>query len=200
MRSSQYFSFGLFGAMLLLALCVIIRPDSLAVNYGLSYFGIFLSTIVPYAAAFMLYAFCLWKASEMSIEDSRQNTIIAWVMRIMAIQVIGLLLTPFNHLYNIHVFFGAGLFSLQLVLSISFIIWITNNWLNVLLVVIEFLSGLASLYYLPQAHGLLLQTQFVFQLAFGFLLMRTLTKLEVLDVTQPLHQLHRVHLPCWYKN
>ncbi len=188
---SQFVSIGLFSAMALLCLCVIIRPDSLAVNYGLSYFGIFLSTVVPYAAAFMLYAFCLWQASVINLDDIRHSRFIGWIMRIMSIQIIGLILTPFNRLYNVHVFFGAGLFSLQLLLSVSFIVWIASNWLNVTLVLIEFLSGVASLYYLPQAHGLLLQTQVIFQFAFGLLLIRTLTKIEVSDEAHSLHQLPR---------
>lgn len=186
MRSSQSFSFGLFGALILLGLCVIIRPDSLSVNYGLSYFGIFSSTIVPYAAAFLIYALFLWKASEVRFEDSRRGKILTWVMRVMSIQVIGLLLTPYNRLYNVHVFFGASLFSLQLLLSLALLKWLVYNWINTSLVIAEFLSGLASLYYLPLSHGLLLQTQVVFQLVFGFLLIRMLRSIETSKVTRPI--------------
>jgi len=180
-RPSQYISFGFFGAMVLLGLCVVIRIESLSVKYGLSYFGIFLSTIIPYTAAFLLYAFCLWKASDLQLEDPRRGTVLNWILKIMAVQVIGLLLTPYNHLYNIHVFFGAGLFSLQLVLSLLLIKWLLFNWVNLTLVMIEFLSGVASLYYLPQSRGLLLQTQVIFQLAFGYLLIRALASLETSD-------------------
>ena len=187
-RPSQYVSYGLFGAMILLGLCVIIRPDSLSVNYGLSYFGIFISTIVPYAAAFMLYAFFLWRASEVRLENSRRAKAITWSMRIMSIQVIGLLLTPYNRLYSIHVFFGASLFSLQLLLSLALLKWLVTNNLNAGLVIIEFLSGLASLYYLPRSTGMLLQTQVIFQLAFGILLIRALGSIETTTVAEPVQQ------------
>lgn len=187
-RPSQYVGFGLFGATLLFGLCVFIRTDSLRVNYGLSYFGIFWSTIVPYTAGFLLYAFCLWKASDIQLENSRRSLVLAWTLRIMSIQMIGLLLTPYDRLYNIHVFFGAGLFSLQLVLSFLLLKWLLLNWINVALVFIEFLSGLVSLYYLPQSRGLLLQTQVIFQLAFGYLLIRTLSILETSSIEQTLQQ------------
>lgn len=177
-RPSRYIGFGLLGAMILLALCVFIRPDSLRVNYGLSYFGIFVSTVIPYSAAFLLYAFSLWKASDITLEDVRLSNVYSWVMKIMAIQVVGLILTPYNRLYDIHVFFGAGLFSLQLLLSLALLKWLVSNWINIGLFLIEFLSGLASLYFLPLSQGLLLQTQVIFQLAFGILLFRVLSSLE----------------------
>lgn len=189
-RPSQYISFGLIGAMILLGLCVIIRPDSLSVNYGLSYFGIFTSTIIPYAAAFLLYAFSLWKASDLTLGSPIITKTLNWAMRIMSIQVIGLILTPYNRLYGIHVFFGAGLFSLQLLLSFMLLKWLISNWINIGLVVMEFLSGLASLYYLPQTHGLLLQTQVIFQLAFGVLLIRALGNLETSSISRSLQQVH----------
>ena len=174
-RPSQYITFGLISATTLMVLCVLIRPDSLSVDYGLSYFGVFLSTLVPYTAAYMLYAFCIWKASLIQLEQVWRQRILAWLLRIMAVQIIGLLLTPYNRLYNIHVFFGIGLFSLQIILSLFMVAkWLAANWMNISLLLIEILAGLASLYYLPRAQGMLLQTQVVFQLAFAFLLIRGL--------------------------
>jgi hypothetical protein len=174
LTAAQYIEIGMATAFPLLLLCTLLRPNSLSVNYGLSYFGVFLSTIVPYALAFCAYAFCLWKASESEFIKIKQPTIVRWFLRIMVIQIIGLLLTPYTRFYNIHVFFGAGLFSLQLLLSLLCIIWSSLDLLNVSLLLIEFGSGLAALYYLPRATGLLLQVQVVFQLAFGLLLVRVL--------------------------
>jgi hypothetical protein len=64
-RSIAYVAYGLTLAAVMLAVCIVIRPQSLRVDYGLSYLGVFTDTIVPYAVALLGVAYCMWRASEL---------------------------------------------------------------------------------------------------------------------------------------
>ena len=97
-------------------------------------------------------------------------------LRIMAILLIGLVLTPHTLVDPIHMAIGATLFSLQLLLSIWFLAKIDRSWQSIGLVLLEFFWGVASFYYLLKPHGLLLQGQLIFQIAFGVLLIRILNR------------------------
>jgi hypothetical protein len=183
-RPSRYITYGLAAAIVLLTFCIILRPESLNVDNGLSYFGTLKTTIVPYTIAYLLYALSLWKVSTIRFGSLWQHRIFTWVFRIMIVQIIGLLLTPGNSVYDIHLFFGSGLFVLEVLLSTCLVAWLAFSWLNVSLVMAEIFSGIASFYFLPWTRGPLLQTQVLFQLAFGILLIRALTVLEL----KPLHR------------
>ena len=94
-RSIAYVAYGLTLAAVMLAVCIVIRPQSLRVDYGLSYLGVFTDTIVPYAVALLGVAYCMWRASEL-VTDFDHGLIIGRSMKIMACQLIGLLVTPYT--------------------------------------------------------------------------------------------------------
>ena len=173
-RPSQYLIYGSLISFGLLLLCVFIRPDSLSVDNGLSYFGIYKLTVIPYGAALLLYAFCLWKASAASDNRAWQRRILSWSLKLMALLVVGILATPDTFLGSLHMFLGSSLFILQLILSLLLLKWLTPHLINFALFGLELLSGIAAWYYLPLSRGPLLQTQVVFQLAFIGLLARTI--------------------------
>lgn len=179
--SARKVTYGLAAAFVLLAVCVLIRPAGLAANDGLSYFGGFATTIVPYSLAFFLNAFFCWEAAKGLNNGHFPYKYAATSLRVMAVLLIGLLLTPHELVNYIHTKIGAALFSFQLVLSIWLLIKVYFNWQNAALVLSELLSGVAALYYLPKAHGLLLQAQVIFQLAFGILLIRVLNKKTIVN-------------------
>jgi len=85
-RSIAYVAYGLTLAAIMLAVCILIRPESLRVDYGLSYLGVFTNTIVPYAVALLGVADCTWRASEL-VTDLDHSLIIGRSMKIMVVQV-----------------------------------------------------------------------------------------------------------------
>jgi hypothetical protein len=178
-RSIAYDAYGLALAALMLVVCIVIRPQSLRVDFGLSYLGVNTDTIAPYAVALVGFAYSLWRASELVI-DYGHGLIVGRSMRIMACQMIGLLLTPYTRFGEVHEFFGATLFLVQLGLACLAIKWLGGSDRHfAVLTGIMFLGGLAAAYYLPQSRGFELQAQVVFQLAFGVLLIRLLRGLQV---------------------
>lgn len=176
--ASRKVSYGLAAAFALLAVCVLIRPAGLAANDGLSYFGGFATTIIPYSLAFFLNAFFYWEAARGLDNGHFPYKYAATSLRVMAVLLIGLVVTPHQLVDPIHTKIGAALFSFQLLLSIWLLIKLAPSWQNITLVLAEVLSGLGALYYLPKAHGLLLQFQVIFQLAFGWLLIRALNSIQ----------------------
>jgi len=178
-RSIAYVTCGLTLTAVMLVVCIVIRPQSLRVDYGLSYLGVFTDTIAPYAVALLGAAFCMWRASEL-VTEFDHSLVIGRSMKIMAFQLIGLLLTPYTRFGDVHEFFGSTLFLVQLGLACLAIKWLGGSDRHLaLLTGIMVLSGLAAAYYLPQSRGFELQTQVAFQLAFWVLFIRLLRGLQL---------------------
>ena len=178
-RSIAYVAYGLTLAAVMLAVAILIRPESLGVDYGLSYLGVFTNTIVPYAVAYVGVAYCLWRASEL-VTDFDRGLIIGRSMKIMACQLIGLLLTPYTRFGEAHELIGSTLFLVQLGLACLAIKWLGGSDRNLtLLTAVMLVGGLAAAYYLPQSRGFELQAQLVFQLAFWVMFVRLLRGLQL---------------------
>ena len=178
-RSIAYVAYGLTLTAVMVAVCILIRPQSLRVDYGLSYLGVFTDTIVPYAVAYVGVAYCLWRASEL-VTDFDRGLIIGRSMKIMACQLIGLLLTPYTRFGDVHEFFGSTLFLVQLGLACLAIKWLGGSDRQLArLTGIMLLGGLAAAYYLPQSRGFELQAQVVWQLAFWVLFIKLLRGLQL---------------------
>ena len=176
--------YGLAATFTLFSICILIRPAGLAANDGLSYFGTFKTTIIPYSLAFLVDAYFYLKTAAYIKVDIPTFKYLTMSLQIMAVLLVGLLLTPHTLFDSIHTMFGATLFSLQFLLSIWLLLKDHFDWQNIALFILEFLSGLAAFYYLPKPNGLLLQTQLIFQLAFGAMLVRALNRKSVLPVVK----------------
>jgi hypothetical protein len=178
-RSIAYVTYGLTLTAVMLAVCIWIRPESLRVNYGVSYLGVNTNTIAPYAVGLLGAAFCMWRASEL-VTASDHGLIVGPSMKIMAFQLIGLLLTPYTHLNDPHILFGSTLFLVQLGLAFLAVKWLGGSDRQIpLLAGVMVLSGLAAAYYLPQSRGFELQAQVVWQLAFWVLFIKLLRGLQL---------------------
>lgn len=171
--------FGMTLAAAMLAVCIVIRPQSLRVNYGVSYLGISLSTIVPYAVALLGAALCVWRASDL-LAELDHGPVISRLMKVMALQLVGLLLTPYTRFDAAHIFFGSTLFLMELGLAFLAIRWLGDGDRRIpVLTGIMVASGIAAAYFLPQKQGFELQAQLVFQLAFWMLVIRLLRGLQL---------------------
>jgi hypothetical protein len=178
-RSIAYLADGLALTAVMLAVCILIRPESLRVNYGVSYLGVSTTTIVPYAIGLVGAAFCIWRASDL-VADLGHSLIVSRAMKVIAFQMIGLLLTPYTRFDAEHIFFGSTLFLVQLGLAGLAIKWQGASDRNIpLLTGVMVLSGVAAAYYLPQVRGFELQAQLIFQLAFWVLFIRLLRGLQL---------------------
>ena len=162
-----------------LTICVMLKPDGLSVNDGISYFGIYRETLLP-------YLFGLLGAAYFSVRATTQlpaeMTLLRRAFKVYALLIVGIVITPYavaKWVDYLHIAFGSALFSLQLLLS-CWLVWrLHYAWWSIVLVLVELVSGIAALRYLRPAHGLLFQSQVIFQLAFGTLLVLGLQRFEV---------------------
>ncbi len=164
----------LFG---LVVICIIIKPGGLSANAGISYFGNYKETLLPYSGAFVLTAWFLYQLTNHLPRAKFLSGYVKQALDIVAILVIALILVPSNAgraFEDIHESIGSAIFSVELILSIYW--WLACKRDNRLFafLMLEFFSGLASAFYLPTAGGFLLQAQLVYQAAFMLVLQRVL--------------------------
>lgn len=147
--------------------CVALKPHGLVADSGVSYFGNFKLTIIPYAFALLGGAWFLYKAAQvLPVSEYRLTKV---CLNFFAILCIGVFATPYsvsNLVDWAHKIVGITLFSAQLILTA----WITikSNFNNFLCTVwvCEFLAGVLCAIYTPTPTGYLLECQVLFQIAF----------------------------------
>ncbi len=157
----------------------------LAVNAGISYYGLYRETLLPYAAALLGAAYFALRAIDALPPDEK---ILRLALKTYALLIVGLVITPYTvstWLNYLHIVCGTALFSLQLLLS-CWVAWkLRYIWWSIGLLLVELASGIAAAHYLNLTHGFLLQSQLTFQMAFGALLVLSLPAL-VLDIETPI--------------
>lgn len=161
-----------------LTVCVLLRPAGLAANDGISYYGIYRETFFPFAVGLLGAAYFTMRAAQQL--PGEEYKILRVALKIYAPLVVGILITPYaagRWMDYLHTACGSALFSLQLILS-GWLIWrLRYAWWSLALSLIELAAGILSAIYLNPTHGFLFQTQVLFQLAFGILLILSLRRL-----------------------
>lgn len=163
-----------------LVVCAILRPESLTINDGISYFGNFGNTIVPYALGLILAATFSVAAGRALPTTYPANTVRHYLY-LFALGAIGILATPSlsaRWISLTHEWIGASLFFLQLVLCIWIVLYIKRDVLNIVLLLIEITCALAAAFYLNPPTGLLMQSQFFFQVTFGLIMLWSWPEIE----------------------
>ncbi|WP_204046659.1 hypothetical protein [Microbispora siamensis] len=164
----------LFGG---LGVCVTLRPEGLAVNHGMSYYGVHWQTVLPYAAGLAGAALFTHRA----LRDAAARTPSPARLRRMAdsfvVLLAGIVLTPYT-LGGVvdwaHRGLGAALFVLQLLLAGWLVVWAHGDVAGVAFLLVQFGGGVLAAVYVLQTEGLLIHGEATFQLGFALVLARTL--------------------------
>ncbi|MBE3009420.1 hypothetical protein IL992_09440 [Microbispora sp. NEAU-D428] len=158
-------------------MCVTLRPEGLAVNHGMSYYGVHWQTVLPYAAGLAGAALFTHRA----LRDAAARTPSPARLRRMAdsfvVLLAGIVLTPYT-LGGVvdwaHRGLGAALFVLQLLLAGRLVAWAHGDVAGVAFLLVQFGGGVLAAVYVLQAEGLLIHGEATFQLGFALVLARTL--------------------------
>jgi hypothetical protein len=157
----------------------------LSANSGISYYGIFAETFVPFEVSLLGGAAFTWLcALHVTGTDVRpvRNTLFA-----IAIFTCVVAATPYSYdnvLSAIHRLAGSFLFTLQLLLSFWLIAKLHHALWSVLLTTAELIAGIACALYLYPTHGFLIQSQVLFQFFFSLLLIFSLRQLPLRHVVK----------------
>jgi uncharacterized membrane protein len=179
-RAIKLFTVGLFCFGLGLFFCMILKPKGLGLNDGISYYGNYRLTILPYVVAIIGYGlFTLLVARSIKNDE-------LWPLKyglyLFALLCLIITLTPdnANHFLDItHTTVGSILFVLQLSLSGWLIFKLRFKAWSVVFASAEFLSGVACAFYIPGHNGFLIQAQIIFQLFFAALMYLALSSLRI---------------------
>lgn len=164
-----------------LLVAVILKPQGLTANGGISYYGIYAETILPYILALLGSAYFTIKAAEQFTSPSL--SVLKHSLTAMGLLIVGVMVTPDSlsaFMDGLHRACGIALFVLQLLLSFWLIMRLRYNFWAFILTGLEFAGGLASFAWLSPHHGYLLESQIVFQLSFGGLLIYALRQLRIM--------------------
>jgi hypothetical protein len=183
---SKKILFAMIFSLCLLIICTIIKPASLAVNNGISYFGIFFSTVIPYALSLSCLSYAYYHISTKISQIELRGRLLSRIFLILSGLFIILIATPYSQLSTLHMISGALLFSIQLVLSFWLSIFVFRKWYLITLAFVEFFSGIFLLYYLNLSDGFSLQMQVIYQFSFMTLL------ILVFNIDKQSNNLHKL--------
>src|ERR1035438_7489807 len=117
-QSIKLFSIGLSLFVLGLTICVLLKPAGLRVNSGISYYGNYRLTLIPYVIAIAGYGF--FNLSLTGCIKARELWPLKYSFYIFALLSLIIVITPYSvsaFLSDIHSIVGTILFVLQLLLS-----------------------------------------------------------------------------------
>lgn len=173
--AANYLSFGLLVFTVFIISGIIIYPESLSANNGVSFFGVQEQTVLMYTLTFVTNALLAWwVASKFSTKKGWVNKYITYGLVLAGVCYIGLVLTPHTLFSPVHRIFGSSLFALELISCLLILIKYNSDYINKILFTVGFLSGLASLFYLFIINGYMLQSQLIFQVAVWGIIIRFL--------------------------
>jgi hypothetical protein len=175
----------LFGGLLM---CVVLKPHGLIANDGISYYGTFRRTVVPYAIALIGSGLFTWRALYWAAPAWPAPPYVRGMASGLAAMSAGVVLTPYsvNLMFDwVHTLLGAAVFVLQLVLGARLLGWTGGDSWAACLLLAQFASGVLSAIFVLPKHGFLIQGQLAFQLAFAALLIRSVRLLMPEPATQP---------------
>ncbi|MFI7624806.1 hypothetical protein [Microbispora rosea] len=164
----------LFGG---LGVCVTVRPEGLAVNHGMSYYGVHWQTLLPYAVGLAGAALfthrALRTAAARTPYPAHLRGMAGWFVALLA----GIVLTPYTLGGAVdwaHRGLGAALFALQLLLAGRLVAWAHGDAVGVAFFLLQLGGGVLAAVYVLQTEGLLIHGEATFQLGFALVLARTL--------------------------
>ena len=161
----------LFVSMLV---CIVIKPRGLAANAGISYYGTFLKTVVPYTAGILGGAYFSYQLTKTLHKASLKYVRKALIA--ISILSIGIVLTPYSITVVLdwtHTILGTFIFVIELVISGWIIKSFEYDPSMLTLWLLEFICGVLAAIYTRPPHGFLIQSQLLFQLFFGIILYRS---------------------------
>jgi hypothetical protein len=160
-------------------LCVAITRGGLGDNHGFSFFGGRLSTILPYAVGFIVAGALIAHAAKLLEQGGRAR--LAAGLRILVVLLLLDLLTPDtlgSAFYAAHIAASIALFMFEAAFGLWLIIVVTTGAAPVALYVTQITGGVIAGLSQLQWIALLSLGIFVFQVAFGALLVTAVANLH----------------------
>lgn len=173
------FLFGLIGFFLPLAVCVVMRPESLTINQGFSYFGNYPDTLALYRLGVGIIGVCMVIAA-IVLPQGNPFGLMRLALILMFPLLVGIARTTManNPYIELHHRFGIGLFAVQGLLAIGLGLVLCRDRWNIAWLVLLLAGALVSAVSLSETWTWQIEGQIAFQLSFGVISLRSLGILQ----------------------
>jgi len=157
--------------------CVALRPSDVLSYDGLSFYGNFRETLLPYGLGLVATSYFLLRAC-LTLVDSQVARSFRAGLEIIAIALLGIVATPsFSYLWfvqDLHVVFGLVIFIAQAVLSLNYLRHAEHTTFDTILLTLQVLAIVVAALSLHEIHALslMLPAQLLAVVAFDTLLLR----------------------------
>lgn len=161
------------------AVCILIRPNDLLSHSGLSIFGNYKNTIVPFGAGLAATAYFLIRFSR-SLDKVHSEISKSFKLGLegIAIALLGIIVTPswstIELIQDVHVACGLAIFLLSAILSLNYLIRIRGHWFDWFLLVVQLAAIVLAIlsFHTIGILSFMLPAQLLAIVAFGALLVR----------------------------
>jgi len=119
-QASRYILYAQISCIVSCVICLFLKPDALSAQSGISYFGNFKATFIPYIAGLGLASYFLLRAAHFIRDTGRRAHYLRLGLYVTTLCLLGIALTPsFLDWYvrALHVGFAVGLFGVQAYVS-----------------------------------------------------------------------------------
>jgi len=129
-------------AFLIIQICLI--PHGLFANSGISFYSVQRLTVIPYILGFIGCCYFTLKSAQLIPNSNPNLNILRKSLQLFAVLLLGLTLSPdiaYTIVASIHVFFGASIFSLALLVAFWLSIKVTHDSTLIILSLVQLVAG-----------------------------------------------------------
>jgi hypothetical protein len=173
--------------ILTILVCFVINPEVVLKNYALSVYGTQLKTVVPYAVGFVVSAFLVVKTAQTLPKDTLLNRRLSRLLLVLAVLLLGVLLTPFtlnSVFWHLHGYVTFALFITELGTGLWLVIKTREDLLDIILYTAQvtgFIVSILSLGEISILHFLVFG-QLIAVCGFAGLLTRAVSRIEQVKI------------------
>lgn len=178
--ATRYLLYAQLSLVVGLVLGVVLAPESLTLNEGLSYLGVNKETLLPFYIGLMVATLFMVLGIK-HLPAFNHSIVVSRFFNYFLVMVLGVLLTPYvlGWIFGVmHALFTTGLFLGQFLFALWIVFALERSRLNIILTATLLVSGLFILLALIGALPFLLQAQVVFQLAFWTMVTHMIYRIE----------------------
>lgn len=175
-RSKRYFLIGQSSLLLNISICILILPQGLFANDGISYYSAHKATLIPYMIGLLSVAWFSYKLSESLPRHS--HPVVKVGFKAISALILLVVAVPYGVNYTleyIHTLTSAALFLMQFLMMWWLAFRVRCDVINLMLLLLMAIEMIATVMYLSPRAGYLLEGELAFQLTFALAAYRTIS-------------------------
>lgn len=174
-KASRYFLITQISLLLSVSLCILLMPQGLFANDGISYFSAQKATAAPYMIGLLLVAWFSFKSARAL--PPQAHPVMKYGFRLIALLLLLIVAIPYGinfTLEYLHTLVSALFFLVQFLIMWWLAFKVRCDAINLLLLLLMAAEMIITVMYLDPKAGYLLEGELAYQLTFGFAAYRSI--------------------------